>query len=256
LRRERALSPLITVVTVTFNSASTVDDACRSVAIQSYRNVEHIVVDGGSTDDTLARIAGYRGARVRIISEQDSGIYNAMNKGWRLARGDVIGFLNSDDWYSSPHVMEWVSKTFEDDSIDIVYMDIDIVDRVRRDVVVRRWKAGRFSWGQVMLGWHPPHPGFFARRALFESNGGFKEELSIAADYELMLRFLRGARNGSVVYVPYTAVQMRVGGVSSAGLNSIWAGYKDCLRAWQMNGWSTGIGIVAATLKPVRKLLQ
>lgn len=248
------MAPSITVVTVSRNSELTIKDTCRSVAYQAHVGIEHLIVDGGSTDNTVSVARAHSSPDARVISEPDKGIYDAMNKGWRLAVGKIIGFLNSDDWYASENILARVEEAFQNETVDIVYSDIELVHPVKPGRIVRKWHAGRYSIAKLRVGWHPPHPGFFARRALFGRLGGFKEELRVAADYELMLRFLRNVRPEGVRYIEDTSVFMRAGGASNAGIKAIWAGYRDCVRAWQMNGWPGGR--VAATLKPISKLTQ
>jgi glycosyltransferase involved in cell wall biosynthesis len=208
----------ISVITVTWNSAATIMDTLRSVNAQTHRDVEHIVIDGGSTDATLA-IVRAEGRRVAaIVSEPDQGIYDAMNKGLRLATGDVVGLINSDDFFASPEVLATVAAAFADPDVDAVYGDLCYVSQSDPSQVVRYWRSSPFAPGLFARGWAPPHPTLYIRRAIYERLGGFDLAYPLAADLDLMARFLEVHRIRTR-YVPKVFVRMRTGGAT----NRSWA---------------------------------
>lgn len=184
----------VSIITVCFNSASTVRDTIESVVAQSHADIEYIVIDGGSTDDTLKILGQYRPHIATLISEPDRGIYDAMNKGIALATGDVIGMINSDDFYACSGSIAKVVKALEDDTLDACFGDLCYVDQQDTSKIVRYWKAGEYRPGAFAHGWCPPHPSFFVRRRVYERLGYFNLNYRIAADAELMMRFLEVGR--------------------------------------------------------------
>ena len=225
----------ISVITVTWNSAATVADTLASVNAQTHPDVEQIIVDGGSTDATLA-IVKAEGKRVgTVVSERDKGIYDAMNKGLKLARGDVIGLLNSDDFLASPEVLATIAEAFADPAIDAVYGDLCYVRQHDTSQVVRYWRSGPFRPGAFARGWAPPHPTFYVRRELYERFGGFDLVYSLAADFELMVRFLE-VHHVRVRYLPQVLVSMRMGGASNKSLRNVVRGNREIWRALHHHG--------------------
>ena len=242
----------ISIITVSFNSAQTIGDTLKSVAAQSHTNIEHIIVDGSSTDETINIVEGFPHV-ARFISEKDEGIYFAMNKGIALATGDVIGILNADDLYADNEVIAKVATVFEDPAVDATYADLVFVDREAVSKVVRTWKSGPFKRSSMYNGWMPPHPTFFVRRSLYEKYGHFNTVLRSAADYELMLRFLL-KHEINLSYIPETIIKMRQGGKSTASIsNRIKANWED-RKAWKMNGLKPHF--FTLILKPLRKIKQ
>ena len=206
--------PRITIVTVCYNSVGTIRDTLESVALQSNKNFEHIIVDGGSTDGTVAVIREWKKHPISLISEPDKGIYDAMNKGIRLATGDIIGILNSSDLYYDSHVLENVSVVMSDASVDACYADLISVDQSNLNKIIRYWKSCVFKKGLFKKGWVPPHPTFFVRRLVYEKYGLFDLNYSLAADFELMARLLERFQIQSI-YVPKIFIKMRFGGVTN-----------------------------------------
>jgi glycosyltransferase involved in cell wall biosynthesis len=197
--------------------------------------MEHLVVDGGSNDGTLDIIRAYDGRISKWISEPDKGIYDAMNKGIRLSSGDVIGFLQSDDVYAHERVVENVVEAFRRFEVDSVYGDLQYVHKRDLNKVVRNWKASVYREGRFKSGWMPPHPTFFVKRMVYDRFGYFNTNFRIAADYELMLRFLEKHKI-STHYIPEVLVKMRVGGASNGSVkNMLVKSYED-YRAWKVNG--------------------
>jgi len=244
----------ISVITVTYNSAATIVDTVQSVLGQTHPDVEYLLIDGGSTDATLAKLEPYSERLAALVSEPDEGMYDAMNKGIARATGEVVAILNSDDVYADADVLARVAACFEESGADSVYGNLHYVSPDLRRVV-RDWIAGPNSPGQFRRGWHPPHPSFFVRRAVYASLGGFRTELRIAADYEFMLRVLaKEAR--SVAYLPWVCVKMRTGGASNRSVANIVRANHECYRAWRMNGYRALSASAAVLCKPLRKLKQ
>ena len=246
----------LSIITIAFNAESTIADAVKSVVHQvlpANVELEYIVVDGLSTDNTLEMIAPWRDKITTLISEPDEGLYDAMNKGIASATGDFIGILNSDDLYANNEVLMHVMEQLTASGADGLYGDLVYVDREDIQRVTRMWRSGTYQKGAFLQGWMPPHPTFFARRDAFENWGGFNLSLKSAADYELMLRFVH--KHGmTLTYLPEVMVRMRVGGMSNASArNRLRANLED-RRAWHLNGlrprpWTL-------MLKPLRKVGQ
>ena len=242
----------VTIITPTFNSAATVRDTLQSVAAQSYGAIEHIIVDGRSQDETLEFISAFSHVS-KVISEQDLGIFDAMNKGITQAQGDIIGILNSDDIYSSTEVIQQVVQIFQTTGSDALYANLVYTRREDTSKVVRRWVSGNYVRTNFYRGWMPPHPTFFVKKSIYDQFGTFNLALKNAADYELMLRFLF-KENIKVAYLPIELVRMRVGGASNRSLRSRISSNRMDAMAWRINGlqpkWYTFIR------KPLSKLKQ
>ena len=249
----------ISIVTTVRNGAETLRHCLESVAGQTVP-IDHIVVDGGSTDGTLEllrkaqTISRAAGHNFRWITGPDQGIYDGMNKGIGLAAGDVIGTLNADDFYPTPHVLEKVAAVFDDPAVDACYGDLFFVQEKNSAFrVVRSWRAGACSLQRFYWGWMPPHPTFFVRRQVYARHGLYRLDLGTASDYELMLRFVVNHRI-SIRYIPAVIVHMRAGGVSTRSLKSRWAAHRMDRQAWRANGLTPYPWTV--TLKPLRKVSQ
>jgi len=243
----------ISIITVTYNSAATIEQTILSVIGQSYADIEYIIVDGQSTDNTLGIIEKYRNRIARVISEKDNGLYDALNKGIALATGGVIGFLHSDDFYIDEQVIEKYAKLFADKNPDAVYSDLYYVDKTDTNKIVRKWKSGNYRPKAFVNGWMPPHPTFFVKKDLYLKFGKFNLDFKSAADYELMLRFIH-KHQVQLAYLPEYTIKMRVGGKSNVTMqNRINANLED-RRAWEINGLKPRF--YTLYLKPLRKILQ
>ncbi|MBS1504089.1 MAG: glycosyltransferase, partial [Bacteroidetes bacterium] len=229
----------------------TIERCITSVLRQKFNNIQYIVIDGGSTDDTLKVIDRYRGNIDYYVSEPDNGIYDAMNKGIKAAAGDIIGTINADDYFADDEVLSNVAHAFSTLTNDVLYGDLDFVDNDEK--VVRKWRSGAYKKGLFNYGWMPPHPTFYCRRELFEKYGNYSLEYGSAADYELMLRFIH-AHKARVFYLDKVMIKMITGGVSNKSLkNRLKAMYYD-LKAMRTN--HILFPYLTILLKPGRKVTQ
>jgi len=225
----------ISIITACFNSADTIEDTIHSVGAQTFQHAEHIIIDGGSTDDTLEIVARHRNRLSVVVSEPDAGVYDAMNKGLRYASGDVIGFLNSDDVYADENVLDQIATAFRDAEIDACYADLIYVERQNPQRVVRYWISRPFMPGLFKRGWMPPHPTFFVRRKIYEEFGGFDLKFRLQADFELTMRFLEIHKIRSV-HIPKVVVRMRMGGLTNRSVLNVLRGNLEAYRACRKNG--------------------
>lgn len=242
----------ISIITVAYNSAKTIRDTLESVCNQEHKNVEHIIVDGKSTDNTLNIVQCFPHI-AKIVSEQDKGLYDAMNKGIKLATGEVIGILNSDDMYANRQVLSKVAALFLNKNASTVYGDLQYVDASDVTKVLRTWRAGRFKRSDFYYGWMPPHPTFFVRKSIYDKVGLFDTSLRSASDYEIILRILfRYGYNAD--YIPEIMVKMRAGGKSNASLRHRMLANKEDRAAWKLNDLNPYF--FTLYLKPLRKIFQ
>ena len=225
----------ISVITVCFNSAATIGDTLRSVSRQTYPNVEHVIVDGGSEDDTVSLANSLIRRNGVIVSESDNGIYDAMNKGLLLATGDVIGFLNADDVYVDDGLLGRVVIMMEQENLDALFGDVEFFRSEAPEKAYRRYRSNRFRPDRIGWGWMPAHPTLFLRRRVFDEFGLFRENYKIAGDFELIARIFK---SNTLVYryVPEVLVRMRIGGVSTGGWRNTIRLNREVLRACQENG--------------------
>ncbi|MEK7199586.1 MAG: glycosyltransferase family 2 protein [Bacteroidota bacterium] len=230
----------VSIITATFNSSSTIADCIKSVASQTYPHIEHIIIDGGSTDGALDIIKKYSDRIAYWISEPDKGIYDAMNKGIKLASGDIVGILNSDDFYANNDVISSVVKEFEAKNVDSVFADLVFITREEPQKIVRYYNSSHFNPKRFNYGWMPAHPTFFVKRNIYERYGLFKTDYKIASDYELLTRFLAKYKI-SYSYIPKVIIKMRTGGLSTKSLKSNWILNKEIVRACAENGIKTNI---------------
>ena len=243
----------VSIITVCFNSAETIENTIQSVIEQDYSNIQYIVVDGKSKDDTLKILERYKEHISILLSEKDDGIYYAINKGIALATGDIIAILHADDFYCSNQVISSVVKTFQEKQTDTVYGDLQYVHRNDTNKVTRHWIAGAFNSELFRKGWMPPHPAFFVQRSCYSKFGVFNTDLKSSADYEMMLRLLE-KHKCSTQYIPQVLVKMRVGGKSNVSLTNRIKANREDKKAWLINGLKPGT--FTLILKPLSKLGQ
>lgn len=242
----------VSIVTAVMNRADTIEHAVRSVQRQSHRDLEHVIQDGGSRDDTVGIIKRLSDSRTRLVSEPDEGIYDAINRGIERSTGDVVGLLHSDDFFPHEEVIARIAAAFEDPTVDAVYGDLDYVSAVDPDRIVRRWRAGEVSPAKIRHGWMPPHPTMCLRSSVFRDYGLYDTSFEIAADYDAILRYFGTGKLRST-YLPEVLVKMRLGGASNKSLGHIIKKSKEDLRALRQN--SIG-GYGALVLKNVSKIGQ
>ncbi len=212
--------PKISIITVSYNNETTIEDTIRSVKYQSYPLVEHIIVDGASNDNTMAIVNQYKNSLGSILSEPDKGIYFAMNKGIKLATGDIIGFINADDILANNNVLSSVAQTLEDENLDSCYANLVYVKTGNMDKIIRFWMSTPFNLELFSAGWSPPHPTFYVKKKIYEQFGCFDLNYKMGNDVELMMRFLERYRISSQ-YVSEVWVKMRLGGVSNKSIKNI-----------------------------------
>jgi glycosyltransferase involved in cell wall biosynthesis len=244
----------ISVITATYNSVRTLEDCLDSVRRQSHALVEHIVIDGVSSDGTLELLQARRADLDVLVSEPDRGIYDALNKGLALASGDVVGFLHSDDFYAADDVLACVAAAFDDADVDAVYGDLDYVRQQDVSRRVRRWQAGSFRPSDLKLGWMPPHPTLFVRRGGYQRIGGFDLRFRIAADYLSVLQ-LFSTPGFNTVYLPRVLVKMRLGGASNGSLSSLMRKSREDLAALRLTGVGGPLTLVAKNLRKLPQFL-
>ena len=246
-------SPKISIITVSFNSAKTIKETIESILIQDYNNIEYIIIDGGSSDETINIVKSYSEKISYFFSEKDNGIYDAMNKGIKVATGDIIGILNSDDFYPNSFVLSNVARSFEKYNCDAVYGDLVYVKAKDATQIKRYWQAGNYNTSKIKNGWMLPHPTFFVKKVMYDRYGLYNTDLKSAADYEMILKLLY-KENISVQYIPMILVKMRMGGASnSTFLNRIRANKEDGL-AWTKNQLNKPMFV--RIKKPLQKAIQ
>ena len=228
----------ISIITVCYNSAETIGRTLRSVREQTYGEIEHIVIDGGSGDNTLEVVAAEGPHVGKLVSEKDNGIYDAMNKGIRLATGDVVAFLNADDFYKGSDVLAKVAKVMQAEQLDALYGDVEFFQRGKENSVARRYNSSRFTVGRLGWGWMPAHPALFVRRALFERHGLFRTDYFIAGDFEFIARVF-SSRDLRHRHLPESLVRMQMGGVSTSGWRATLQLNSEMMRACRANSIPT-----------------
>jgi glycosyltransferase involved in cell wall biosynthesis len=244
----------VSIITVSYNSASTIKDTIESVASQTYDNIEYIVIDGNSKDETMDIVTSYSNVIDNVVSESDKGIYDAMNKGIQLATGDIVGILNSDDFYETKTVIEDIVEHFKNNkSADVVFGDVVFVEPNDLKKVVRYYSSEKFKPFKLKFGWMPPHPATFIRKTVYDKHGLYKLGYKISADYEMFVRLLMVAK------LPFSRintviVRMRSGGASTDGIQSSITLNKEIVKACRENGIYTNLFIVL--LKMPFKLLE
>ena len=229
----------ISIITVVWNNKNSIKNAIDSVLNQTYKNIEYIIIDGVSTDGTIEIVRSYGDKVSKFLSEPDSGLYDAMNKGIFLATGDVVGILNSDDFYIDDQVIQRVVKEFEVKDVDSVYADLEFVKPVNLDKTVRYYDSSKFNPSKFAYGWMPAHPTFFVKKDIYKKYGVFRADLKIAADFDILARFLF-THKISYSYMQEVLVKMRLGGVSTS-FNNIWIINIEQLQVCRDNHINTNI---------------
>ena len=240
----------ISVITISYNAEDTIEKTLKSIENQSYNNIEHIIIDGGSKDSTL-EICNSFSHEAKIISELDNGVYDAFNKGLKLATGDVVGFLNADDTFYNENSIQDIVDAFSNNETDIVYGNLDYVNEESK--VIRNWISRPYEKGLLKKAWKIAHPSFYCKKEVYDRLGGYNDSFKIAGDFELCLRFLEINQVPSF-YLNKKLVKMLVGGISNSGLKSKWIIFKEDLRAFKINNIS--VNPVLFFLYKLKKLKQ
>lgn len=243
----------VSLITVTYNSARYLQNAIQSVYSQDYHDIEYIIVDGGSTDDTLSIIEQNASCITKWISEKDNGMYDAINKGMRMATGDVIGILNSDDMLASKNVISKIAACFKEQNVDSLYGDLLYVEAEETSKIHRFWKGTTYNRSSFNFGWMPAHPTFYVRREIVEQLGGYETHYFSAADFELMTRYLYKHRISSH-YLPELLVKMRKGGMSNGSFKKRFRANRRDYLALKRN--EVPFPFLVSMIKPLRKLPQ
>jgi len=246
------MTPKVSIITSVLNGADTIADTIESVIQQQYNNIEYIIIDGNSSDNTVPIIRRYGDKVDILVSEPDQGVYDAMNKGIKLARGDIIAILNSDDVYADSTVVGQMVNFMETTLVDAAYSNLVYVDRDDTGRIKRFWNPGEYKKGAFLKGWTIPHPTFFCRREVFEKFGLYNTKFQIAADFELMMRFVEKHKI-KVDYLPKAIVKMRTGGKANV-LNGVIRGNMEIIRAFRINGLH--LSPLFFISKPITKISQ
>lgn len=238
---------MISIITATFNSAKTLKDTIQSVLRQTNKDFEYLIIDGGSTDETIDIVKSYESefsGRLKWVSEKDQGIYDAMNKGIKMASGDVVGILNSDDYFTSDDILQTVDNAFKSHEIDAIYGDIHFIRDGAPDKCVRYYSSRMFSPFWLRFGFMPAHPSFYCKREVFEKAGLYSLDYKIGADYEMMVRLFKKYRIKSQ-YINKDFVTMRTGGASNNNVRSRWTLINEDVKACRDNGFYTNSILVS-----------
>jgi glycosyltransferase involved in cell wall biosynthesis len=242
----------ISIITVTYNSGSTISDTLQSVKIQDYHNIEHILVDGGSKDDTVSKIKAFPHV-AKWVSEKDKGLYDAINKGIKMATGNIIGLLHSDDFFPNNNVVSRIAKQFKENNVDAVYGDIAFVKQDNTSKIVRLYSSRKFSPRKFAYGYMPAHPSFYVKKKVYDEFGLYKLDYKIAADYELLMRLIY-KNNISYTYMNEVLVHMRTGGLSNKTFFSRYLLNKEIIKACKENGVNTNMAVLS--LKYINKIFE
>lgn len=245
----------VSIITATYNSAATIKDTILSLEKQSYPDIEYIIIDGKSYDDTLKIIKEFSSRVSVILSEPDKGIYDALNKGIKTATGDVIGFLHSDDLLAYPQAISDVVEKFQRFNCDAVYADLEYVSKNDLTSVVRKWESGNYSVNKVKYGWMPPHPSFYMKREKYLEWGGFDLNYKISADYDSLIRYLWKYR-ASVCYLPKVLTIMRVGGESNRSLKNIIKKSSEDIAILKKNGFFWPVVLLCKNLSKLPQFIK
>ena len=246
--------PKITIITVCYNSEKTIKDTLESVLSQSFDDYEHLIIDGNSKDNTLKIIKDYErkyNGKLRVISEKDKGLYDAMNKGIKNAKGNIIGILNSDDIFATKDVLKTIYETFEKENCQGIYGNLEFRDNETMTKVVRNWNSKK---GNYKLGWHPPHPTLYLKREVYDKIGNFNLDYRICADYDFMLRMMKN--NINLYYIKSVLIHMRSGGVSTNGLKGYINNFKESYLVLKKNKIKIPLGVnIIRTIKTIFQMI-
>jgi len=241
----------ISLITSAYNAEAYIGRCIESVIAQNYKNLEYIIIDGGSTDNTVQVVNQYKDHITILLSEPDKGVYDAMNKGIRRASGDIVGILNADDFFASNDALTSIESAFFSQNADITYGDLDYIDH--DETIIRKWRTKPYTKGMYNWGWMPPHATFYCKRRLFEELGYYSLDYGTAADYELMLRFMH-LNKLSIIYINKVLVKMQRGGMSNKSpLNRVKA-WRNDIKAMRKNG--IVFPLLTLIMKPARKIPQ
>lgn len=245
--------PKVSIITISYNSAATIEKTIQSVEEQTYQNIEYIVVDGNSKDGSEEIFNKYDSIIDILLKENDQGIYDAMNKGIIRASGEIIGFINSDDFLSSPEIIKKIAHEFSFHNPDMVYGDKKYVDRINTEITKRIWKAGKFKISNLKYGWMPPHLSTYVKREIFMKNGLYRTDMMIASDYEFFIRSILN-NDLNIRYLPEIIAVMREGGISNKSLKNRLISLKEVYTSWKLNGKNVSPFIML--FKPLFKIPQ
>lgn len=245
----------ISIITVTRNCESTIAECLASIAAQTFKFREHVIIDGASTDGTLRILEAHRNQISNLVSEPDDGIYSALNKGLALVTGEIVGFLHADDLYAHPHVLSHIEKAFSDPNVSAVYGDLQYISQINATRVVRKWVSSPFTFDSLAMGWMPPHPTLYVRAKYYREIGGFDTSYQISADYNSILQLFRLPGFNSQ-YLPEVLVKMRLGGISNRSLGNIVIKSKEDYKALRMSNFGLLNSCRALLLKNITKLKQ
>lgn len=245
----------VSIITATFNSSKTIKDTIISLESQTYNNIEYIIVDGSSKDNTLQIINEHSSRVATVICEPDKGIYDALNKGIAAATGDVIGFLHSDDVLAYPDAITDIVSKFSEGNFDAVYADLDYVSQGNINHIVRKWKSGHYDVSKLKYGWMPPHPSFYMKRSCYINWGVFDLSYKISADYDSLLRYL-WVHKAKAAYLPKVLTKMRVGGISNRSLKNIIQKSKEDITVIKRNGLHWPITLLFKNLSKLPQFIK
>ena len=243
----------ISIITVVFNGEKYIEDCIKSILQQDYPNIEYIVVDGGSTDRTLTIIDGYRNYINNIITEKDKGMYDALNKGIKLAKGDVIGILNADDMLASNYIISKIVKVFKENVTDAVYGNLNYIKTDFKQTIVRKWVSKKYHKNDLYYGWMPAHPTFYVRKETFNRCGNYSLDFGTAADYELMVRFLYTYQI-KAKFLNELFVNMRIGGMSNISFKQRYLSFINDYNSLKKN--KLPYPLLTVFLKKISKIKQ
>ena len=243
----------VSIITVVYNRVETIAGALRSFQNQSYKNKEHIIIDGESFDGTVEVIKANISGETIFISERDNGVYSAINKGIRLSSGDIIGLLHSDDCFAYDDLILDIVNKFKDENIESLYADLVYVDKLNNEKIIRKWRASNFDRRKLHLGWMPPHPTLFLKNSVYSKIGLYDERNSISSDYDLMLKYFKDCELSRVAYLPKVAIKMRLGGVSNGSIQNI---FKKMLEDYRIIKKHQIGGLNTLILKNIKKINQ